>query len=181
MRSRSDSSTSSLFSTTISGLWSKASLKRPQFFANDAVAIDKFFDGFFEAFVAFEIRLSGVFEKLRAIQKVDENARALDVLEKTVSESEPAMRAFDQPGNVGDDKAAVIGEIDDTQIRSQRGESVIGDFGPSGADAGDESGFSGIRESDDRGIGQKLELELDFEGSCLPRRFARISALEKST
>ena len=40
----------------------------------------------------------------------------------------PAMRAFDQPGHVGDDEAAVVAQADDAEIRRQRRERVVGNL-----------------------------------------------------
>jgi hypothetical protein len=38
-------------------------------------------------------------------------------------------RAFDQTGDVGDDEAAIEICANDTQLRMQRGERIVGDLG----------------------------------------------------
>ena len=39
-----------------------------------------------------------------------EHLRAFEMPQKLVAEPEPAVRAFDQPGHVGDDEAAVVAQ-----------------------------------------------------------------------
>ena len=41
---------------------------------------------------------------------MDEHLRALDVAQELVAEAVPVVRAFDQPGHVGDDEAAVVAQ-----------------------------------------------------------------------
>ena len=99
------------------------------------------------------------------INKMDEEARALDVLQEADAEAGTLMRAFDEAGKIGDDEgAAEFGAVaagaavgvDDAEIRFERGERIVGDFGARGGDDGDERGFSCVGKTDEADIGEKF-------------------------
>jgi len=98
---------------------------------------------------------------------------------KLVAQPSPVGRALDQARNVGQDEL-VVAEPHDAQMRLERGEGIVGDLGLGGADCRDERGLSGIREADQRGIGQQLDLQAEpmlFAVLTLlrePRRPARV-------
>ena len=64
----------------------------------------------------------------RHVDQVNQHLRALDVAQELVAEPVALVRAFDQPGHVGDDEAAIAAERDDAEVRRQRGERVVGDL-----------------------------------------------------
>ena len=43
-------------------------------------------------------------------------------------EPEPAVRAFDQPGHVGHDEAAIVAQADDAEVRRERRERIVGNL-----------------------------------------------------
>ena len=81
------------------------------------------------------------------------------------------VRAFDQPGNIRDDKRAKITEINHAQVRLERGERIVGNLRPRRRDLRDEGRFPGIGKTDQPHISEQLELELKLE------LFARTSFL----
>src|SRR4051812_20205012 len=88
------------------------------------------------------------------------------------------MRALDQAGNIGDDKAAVVFEIHDTEVRSQCGESVIGDFWAGCADARNESRLACVWKTNDRSVCEEFELEFDFACGAVLARLSELWSLE---
>ena len=110
------------------------------------------------------------------INQMHEHFRAFQMAQKPVAEPLPAVRAFDEPGHVGDGEAAVAAQLHDAQIRRQRGERIIGDLGTCGGDAGDERRLAGIGEADQTDVGEQLQFEpkvFDLAGLAwldLPRR-----------
>ena len=72
------------------------------------------------------------------------------------------MGSFDEAGNIGDDEADfVLGIADgnDSQVRLEGGEGVVGDFGTRRGDARDQRGLADVRISDKADIGEQLQLE----------------------
>src|SRR6516162_3013084 len=82
--------------------------------------------------------------------------------QELMAEPMTAMGAFDEPGDIGNDEAAVIAQADNAEIGRQRGEGVVGDFGPCGGDARDERGFAGIREANEPDVREQLQLEAEI-------------------
>ncbi len=74
-------------------------------------------------------------------------------------QAEPAMRAFDEPRHVGDDKTAVFAQADDAEIRRQCGERVVGDLRPRRGDPRDQRRLAGVRIADKADVGEQLQLE----------------------
>ncbi len=69
-----------------------------------------------------------------------------------MAEALAAMRAFDEPGHVGDDEAAVAAQLHDAKVRRQRRERVVGNLGTRGRDACDQRGLAGVGEADEADI-----------------------------
>src|SRR5687768_12515149 len=91
--------------------------------------------------------------------------------EELNAESRAFVRSFDEPRDIGDHKAAVLARFDDSEVRFQRGERVIGDLRTRGRDAGDQCRFSGVWESDEPHIGEQLELEAQMSFFALASVF----------
>ena len=72
-----------------------------------------------------------------AVDKMQEHAAAFDMAEKTVAETVPLVRAFDQSGDVGQHEFATV-DIDHAKLGMQRREGIVGDLGLGGADRGKE-------------------------------------------
>src|SRR5215831_16486250 len=70
----------------------------------------------------------------RTVSKSSTGSRpvALEMPQKLMAETEPAMRAFDQSRHVGDDEAAVAGQLHDAEVWRQRRERIVGDLRPRG-------------------------------------------------
>ena len=67
--------------------------------------------------------------------------------------------AFDQPGDVGHDEAAMDPDRDDAQIRMQRRERIVGNFRLRRRNGANQRRFSGIRQSEQPDVRHHLELE----------------------
>ncbi len=74
--------------------------------------------------------------------------------------AEPAAlgRALDQAGHVGEHEL-VVAPPHDAEVRLERRERVVGDLGLGRADRGDQRGLARVREADERGVGEQLQLE----------------------
>ena len=66
--------------------------------------------------------------RARHVDQVDQHLRPLDVPQELVAEPVALVRAFDQPGHVGDDEAAIVAQRDHAEVRRQRGERIVGDL-----------------------------------------------------
>ncbi len=73
------------------------------------------------------------------------------------------MRAFDQAGDVGDHERAIVIAIlshaHDAEVRLQRGERIVGDFGLRRGDARNQRGLAGIGKSHQPDVGQQLQFQ----------------------
>src|SRR5271169_4973888 len=97
-----------------------------------------------------------------------DEAGAFDVAEKTDAEAGAKMRAFNESGQIGDDKraaeframtaSATVG-IDDAEIGHERGERIIGDFGACGGNYRNKCGFACVRVTHQANIGEQFEFE----------------------
>ena len=65
--------------------------------------------------------------------QMQKNPCPLDMAEKTVADADAFMSAFDQAGNVCDDKFTVV-DARDTKIGMQCRKGIVGDFRLCGAD-----------------------------------------------
>src|SRR3990167_8102266 len=99
----------------------------------------------------------------RRVEQDDERPRPLDVLEKPVSEPAAFVGPFDQPRNVGEDDRCAVFRTQGAEIGRQRGERIIGDFGPRGGQRGQERGLAAVGKSDDGQIGEELERKPDAQ------------------
>ena len=99
------------------------------------------------------------------VNQVSKQASALDVAQEARAQSDAGVRAFDQAGEVGNDKGAAgsaplagVGG-DDAEVGFERGEGIVGDFGTGSGDARDERGLANVGETDQADVGEQLELE----------------------
>ena len=140
---RSGSSTASiLFATTSSGLSSSVAIVEAELAANDLEVLDR-----------IAPRRAG------HVDQMDQHLRALDVTQKLMAESVALVRAFDQPGHVGDDEAALVAQRDDAEIGRERRERIVGDLRPGRRNAGDQRRLAGVGKSDQADVGEQLQLE----------------------
>src|ERR1700743_1503887 len=75
------------------------------------------------------------------------------------------MRAFDQAGKVCDYERFLVRFLangNDTDIRLQCGEGILGNLRLSSGDARDQRGLAGIGIADEADIGQQLQLEAEI-------------------
>ena len=56
------------------------------------------------------------------VDEMNQHLRALDVTQELMAETVSFVRAFDQPGDVGDDEAALVAQRDDAEMRRERRE-----------------------------------------------------------
>jgi len=96
------------------------------------------------------------------IDHMHQHARALDMTQEVVAEADSGMRAFDQPGDIGDDEG-LVADLYDAKVRTQRGEGVVRDLWPGRADGRQQGRFSGVGEPEQADIGDQLELEIQLE------------------
>ena len=74
----------------------------------------------------------------------------------------PSLAPSIRPGHVGDDELAPVGRLHRPEHRRERRERVLGDLRPRVRDAREERRLAGVREPDERGVGEELEAELDL-------------------
>ena len=72
----------------------------------------------------------------------------------------PLGRALDETGDVGEHEL-VVAEAHDTEVRLERRERVVGDLRLRRAHRRDQRGLPGVREADERGVGEQLHLEAE--------------------
>ena len=84
---------------------------------------------------------------------------ALDVAQELVAEALAFGRAFDEAGDVGEDELVLV-EAHHAEVRDERGERVVGDLGLGRAHHRDQRRLARVREADERGVGEQLQLEL---------------------
>ncbi len=97
----------------------------------------------------------------RAVDDVQQRRAALDVPQELESESLALAGALDETRHVGDGEPVVAG-LHDAEVRVERGERVVGDLGPCRGKGGDEARLAGRRISDERDVGDGLQLERDL-------------------
>ena len=85
----------------------------------------------------------------------------------------PCVRAFDQPGDVGHDEAAIVAQRHDAEVGRERGERIVGDLGTRRRDARDQRGLAGVGEADEADVGEQLQLQPE---EPLFARLARLGA-----
>jgi len=100
------------------------------------------------------------------IDHVDQRPGPGDVPEEPQPQAAPLVGALDQPGDVRHHEP-VLDVARHTEVRLERGERVGGDLGPGRRETGQQGRLPGIRQSDQRHVGDHPELEV--EGALLPR------------
>jgi hypothetical protein len=113
-------------------------------------------------------------DEIAGIDQMNKDARAFHMAQKPDAEAGAFMRAFNQAGKIGDDEgAADIGGAfvgasaglrnavgaDDSEIRFEGGEWVIGNFGARGGDYGNQRGFASVGKTDEADVGEQFEFE----------------------
>ena len=93
---------------------------------------------------------------------MQEQARALEVREELVAEADALARALDQSRHVGDDELAAVGRLDGAEHRRERRERIVGDLRPRVRDAREQRRLAGVRQPDERGVGEQLQPQLDL-------------------
>ena len=94
------------------------------------------------------------------IHQVEQQAGALDVAKELSAKAGAEVRAFNKAGHVGDNVGELIGLLadgDDAEVGFEGSEGVVGDFGPGGGDARDQSGLAGVGVADQADVGEQLE------------------------
>src|SRR5271168_1315785 len=108
-----------------------------------------------------------------------DEARSFDVAQKTDPETGTQMRAFDETGQIGDDKraaefgavaaGAAVG-IDDAEIGLERGERIICNFRTGRGNHGNQCGLAGIGETNEADVGEQFKFEAEmalFSGKAI--------------
>src|SRR5690242_12202522 len=91
---------------------------------------------------------------------MQQHRAALHMAEKARAETGAVMGALDETRQIGDDEFLAV-DADHAELRGEGGERVIGDLRPGAADRGKEGGFAGIRQPDQRHVGDQLEAQPD--------------------
>lgn len=104
--------------------------------------------------IAFRIRVDA--------DHMQKDACAFDVLQEPEAQAGALGRAFDDARDVCDHEGSIHAQRDDAQVRDQRGERIVGDFGSRFGHRRDESALSDVWKAYDPDVGQKLELEADL-------------------
>ena len=91
---------------------------------------------------------------------MQDHAAALGVAEEAVAEADAFMRAFDQPGQIGEHEFALV-DAHDAELRMQRGEGIVGDLRLGRGDHRQEGGLAGIGQADQPGVGDQLQPQAD--------------------
>ena len=97
----------------------------------------------------------------RAVDDVDEDPRPLHVAQEGMAETGAAAGALDEPGHVGDRRAALVllAEVHDPEVGLERRERVVGDLGRGGRDRREKGRLAGIRQPHQADVGDQAELE----------------------
>ncbi len=79
--------------------------------------------------------------------------------EKSIPQPASLVCSFDQTRNVRNHKASIVPITDHPQVRDQRCERIVGDFGPGCGNHGDKCRLPCIGVADQTDVGQHLELK----------------------
>ena len=96
----------------------------------------------------------------------DEHPGALDVAQELVAEALALRRPLHQTGDVGHDELGPVARAtdpDDAEVRLERGERVVGDFGLGRRHRRDQGRLAGVGEADQGHVGHELELHVQPE------------------
>src|SRR5258708_7263471 len=80
----------------------------------------------------------------RDIDEMNQHSGTLEVTKKLMAQAEAAMRSFNKSRYVRHNKTSIAAKGDDSQIRRQRREWIIGNLRPGGGDAGDQCRLAGL-------------------------------------
>jgi hypothetical protein len=95
-----------------------------------------------------------------------EHRAALHVGEELVAEAGPGRRAFDQPGDVGEHRLAVLA-LDRPQRRRQGREGIVGDLRRGLGEPAEQRALACVRQPDQADVGEQLQSQLDPVGLSL--------------
>ena len=104
----------------------------------------------------------GPSRSVRHVDQMRQHAGALNVAQELDAKAVAEMRAFNEPGHVGDDEGLLVRLLahrDHAEIGLESGEGIVGDFGARGGDAGDERGLAGVGIADQAHVGEQLEFQ----------------------
>ncbi len=110
---------------------------------------------------------------------MDQDARALEMLQKPMAEPVTVVRALDETGNVGHDEAAIVAQAHDAEVWRERREGIVGDLRTRRRDARNQRGLAGVGKADQADIGEELQVQAEAPvfagqaGLCLARRTIR--------
>jgi hypothetical protein len=94
------------------------------------------------------------------------------VSKERVAKPRSGTGALDQPGDVGDRRSTlIVAEVEDAEVRLERGEGIVGDLGFGGRDGGEDGRLAGIGQADESDVGDQPELQAQ------PPLFARLALL----
>ena len=99
---------------------------------------------------------------LGRVDDVQEHPGTFEVGEELVPEPDALARALDQPGDVGNYELPPVGRLHRPEHRRERREGVLGDLRAGVRDPGQERRLSRVGKTDERGVGEKLEAQLDL-------------------
>jgi hypothetical protein len=93
---------------------------------------------------------------------VEQEIRALEVGEKLVSEADAFARPLDQTRHVRNrELPCSVRRVDRAEHGCERRERIVGDLGPRIRDPRQQRGLTGIRQPDERRVGEQLEPEIE--------------------
>src|ERR1043165_2244095 len=90
----------------------------------------------------------------RNIHEMQQQLRAPDVSQKTISQTRTRVRAFDQSRYIGNHESTKVTEIDYTEMRLERRERVVGNLRTRGRNSRDERRLTCIRKSHQTHVGE---------------------------
>src|SRR5688572_14449555 len=89
--------------------------------------------------------------------------RALDVTQKPIAQTCSSVSAFDQSGDIGNNKRAKVSEIDDTQMRFQRRKRIVSNLRMRGRYCRNERRLSCVWKTDQTNVCEQLQFELQVQ------------------
>ena len=93
---------------------------------------------------------------------MNQQTRPHHVTQKLIPQSVAFVSAFDETGNIRNDKTFSFAITDHAQVRHQRREGIVGNLRSHRGDRRDQCRFAGIGQADDADVGQQPELDLKF-------------------
>src|SRR6266849_4970136 len=94
---------------------------------------------------------------------MQQQLRALEMAQKTITQSVAFVRAFDQSRDVGNHKGAKVTHVDDTQIWLKRRERIIGDLWTRRGNSGDQRRFTRVGKTDQANVREQFQFKLQFK------------------